>query len=314
MTMSAQHALAEDVRRGMLTPPRALPPKWFYDDLGSRLFDEICDLPEYYLTRAERGLLELHAGAIAERIRGCEEVVELGSGMARKTGLLLAALSRHTPRLRYVPIDVSAAALEASVRSLSRLLPELVVDPILGDFEQDLDRGRLSAASPRVFAFLGSTIGNLDHRAAPALCERVAACMRGGDSFLLGVDLVKPVDVLLRAYDDASGVTARFNKNVLTVVNRVLDAEFDLESFAHRAHWNASESRIEMHLESLVQQRVRIGALGKVVSFERGERVLTEISRKFTRASVEETLRPSLRVVDWFEADGTFALVRAELR
>jgi L-histidine N-alpha-methyltransferase len=310
----AQDALAEDVRRHLLAAPRSLPPKWFYDEVGSGLFDQICDLPEYYLTRAERSLLERHAHAIAQQLPGCEEVVELGSGMARKTGVLLTAIASRVPALRYVPFDVSQAAIDASARSLRSVVPSLVIDPVLGDFERDLARIPLSPASPRLFAFLGSTIGNLDERKAPELCAQIAARMRPGDRFLLGVDRVKSVDVLLRAYDDAAGVTARFDKNVLVVINRLLEADFDLEAFAHRAHWNEKKSRIEMHLESLVAQRVTLGAMNAAIDFDKGERILTEISRKFTRESVEATVAPALRVVDWIEDDGAFALVLLEAR
>ncbi|MGZ3453085.1 MAG: L-histidine N(alpha)-methyltransferase [Polyangiales bacterium] len=314
MMVRAQDSLADDVRRHLLATPRSLPPKWFYDELGSRLFDEICDLPEYYLTRAERGLLERHSRAIAEKLPGCEEVVELGSGMARKTGLLLTAIDARVPRLRYVPFDVSQAAIDASARSLRGVLPNLVIEPVVGDFEHDLARMPLSPASRRLFAFLGSTIGNLDERAAPALCAQVAARMRPGDRFLLGVDRVKSVDVLLRAYDDAAGVTARFDKNVLTVMNRLLAGDFDLEAFAHRAHWNEKQSRIEMHLESLVTQRVTLRSIAATIDFDKGERILTEISRKFTRASLEATVAPKLRIIDWIEEDGTFALALLEAR
>jgi L-histidine N-alpha-methyltransferase len=314
MMVRAQDALADDVRRHLLAAPRSLPPKWFYDDVGSRLFDEICDLPEYYLTRAERGLLERHSGEIAAKLAGCEEVVELGSGMARKTGVLLRAISQRVSQLRYVPFDVSQAAIDASARSLRSVVPNLVIDPVLGDFEHDLSRMPLSPARPRLFAFLGSTLGNLDERRAPELCAQIAARMRPGDRFLLGVDRVKSVEILLRAYDDSAGVTARFDKNVLAVMNRLLEADFDLDRFAHRAHWNDKKSRIEMHLESLAAQRVTFRSMNASIDFDKGERILTEISRKFTRSSVEATVAPGMRVVDWIEDDGSFALALLEAR
>jgi L-histidine N-alpha-methyltransferase len=311
---SPPEALANDVRRGLSASPRSLPPKWFYDSVGSALFDEICELPEYYLTRSERSILAQNADAIAER-SGADELLEIGSGMARKTGLLLAALAKRVPRPRYLPFDISEAALEACARSMRAVVPSVIVDPLRGDFEKDLETLRVAAeGTRRMWAFLGSTIGNLDERAAPALLAKIASRMGRRDTFLLGVDLVKDSATLEAAYNDRAGVTARFNKNVLAVINRELDADFDLERFAHRAHFDVERARIEMHLESLVSQRVRIGALDLVVDFDHGERILTEISRKFTRETVASTLASaSMRVGAWYQADdASFALVLAE--
>jgi L-histidine N-alpha-methyltransferase len=307
-------ALAHDVRRGLGTHPRSLPPKWFYDSVGSALFDEICELPEYYLTRSERSILERDADAIAAE-SGADELLEIGSGMARKTGLLLSAIARRVPRPRYLPFDIADSALEACARSMRAIVPSLIVDPLKGDFERDLASVGMSAAGTRrLWAFLGSTIGNLDERAAPALLATIASRMGAQDSFLLGIDLVKDPAILDAAYNDSAGVTARFNKNVLAVINRELDADFDLDAFAHRAHFDTARSRIEMHLESLRAQRVRVGALELVVDFDRGERILTEISRKFTRESIASTLSlASMRERAWYPAeDASFALVLAE--
>ncbi len=311
---SPSEALAADVRRGLAATPRWLPPKWFYDAVGSALFDEICELPEYYLTRSERSILEREAHAIAVA-SGATEVLEIGSGMARKTGLLLAAIARRVHRPRYLPFDISDSALEACARSMRAVVPSVVVDPLKGDFERDLGSIRPAAsATPRLWAFLGSTIGNLDERAAPAMLASIASRMAPSDSFLLGVDLVKSTVALEAAYNDEAGVTARFNKNVLAVINRELDADFDLDAFAHRAHYNVSHARIEMHLESLRAQRVRIGGLQLVIDFDRSERILTEISRKFTRESVASMLKSAkMREREWYPADDeSFALVLAE--
>lgn len=302
-----QSQLADDVRRGLTARPRSLPPKWFYDATGSALFDRICELPEYYLTRAERSLLERDAAAIVAA-SGAGELLEIGSGMARKTGLLLRAMSG---RPRYLPFDISTDALEASARSLREAVPSVIIDPIVGDFERDVAKIPVARA-PRMWAFLGSTIGNLDERGAPAMLASFAARMASGDTFLLGVDLVKDVATLERAYDDAAGVTALFNKNVLAVVNRELDADFDLPQFEHIARYDVEKARIEMYLAATVEQRVRVAAIDLTLEFERGERILTEISRKFTRETTEGTLaRGGLRMKQWFASDD-FALALAE--
>ncbi len=304
---SIHSQLAEDVRRGLSARPRSLPPKWFYDTRGSELFDQICELPEYYLTRAERAILERDAAAIVQE-SGAHELLEIGSGFARKTGLLLQQM--RSPR--YLPFDISTEALEASARSLRAVVPSLIIDPIVGDFEHDVARVPRSTA-PRLWAFLGSTVGNLDEQQAPAVLGAFARRMAPGDTFLLGVDLVKDVPTLERAYDDAAGVTALFNKNVLAVINRQLDADFDLDRFEHRARYDVPLARIEMHLEARGAQRVRIRALDLTVDFDDRERILTEISRKFTRETTEHTLRAAgLRVRRWFSGEG-FALVLSEL-
>ncbi len=311
---SPPEALANDVRRGLSASPRTLPPKWFYDGVGSALFDEICELPEYYLTRSERAVLARDADAIAER-SSADELLEIGSGMARKTGLLLAAMAKRVPRPRYLPFDIAESALEACARSMRAVVPSVIVDPLRGDFEKDLASiPKAASSSRRMWAFLGSTIGNLDERAAPAMLTTIASRMGPRDTFLLGMDLVKDVSTLEAAYNDSQGVTARFNKNVLAVINRELDADFMLDHFAHRAHYDVARARIEMHLESLRAQSVRIGALDLVVDFDHGERVLTEISRKFTHESIAATLASSsMRELAWYEAeDASFALVLAE--
>jgi L-histidine N-alpha-methyltransferase len=314
--------LADDVRAGLAKRPRSIPPKHFYDAVGSALFDAICDLPEYYLTRAERALLERHADTIVDLAGAPSTLVELGSGMARKTGLILSAIGRRESTPTYVPLDISPEAIEASAASLLPHHPTLRVRGIVGDFGVDLPR--LADVIPRdgvrLFAFLGSTIGNLDEVEAPALVRSVADRMTSRDAFLLGVDLVKDGSVLHRAYDDAAGVTAKFNLNVLAVVNRELGGDFDLSAWSHEARWVPERARIEMHLRSERVQRVTLRALGLHVDFDAGETLLTEISRKFTKTSIERTLREGgMRLEKLFdvagpsgaELDGQFALALA---
>jgi L-histidine N-alpha-methyltransferase len=316
----ARSTLADDVRRGLGRRPRTLPPKHFYDAEGSRLFDRICELPEYYPTRAERALLERHADAIvraaSEGTQGpVTELVELGSGMARKTGLLLGAIARRTRAPSYVPLDISSSALEQSARAMLAEHETLSVRAIVGDFQHDL--ARISASTPgapprRLFAFLGSTIGNLDETEAPSLVRAIAAEMSSNDAFLLGVDQVKDRSVLHAAYDDAQGVTAAFNRNVLAVINRSLGADFDLPAWDHEARWVEKRSRIEMHLRTRKPVVVNVRALNLRVDFDAGETIHTEISRKFTRETTERTLREGgLRMTHFWDDEGAFALALA---
>ena len=306
--------LASDVRAGLSKRPRSIPPKHFYDATGSALFDAICDLPEYYLTRAERALLERHADAIVDLAGAPSTLIELGSGMARKTGLLISAMAKRTQTPTYVPLDISPEAIEASAASLLPHHPSLEVRGIVGDFGVDLPRlgDVIPQGGARLFAFLGSTIGNLDEVEAPALVRSIADRMTPRDAFLLGVDLVKDRAVLHAAYNDAAGVTAKFNLNLLAVVNRDLRADFDLSAWTHEARWVPERARIEMHLRSERVQRVTVGALDLRVDFDAGETLLTEISRKFTRKTAESTLREGgLRLERFFDDDGAFGLALA---
>ena len=307
--------MAREVRAGLARAPRSIPPKYFYDARGSRLFDAICDLPEYYLTRAEASLLERHAGPIVSGM-GATALVEIGSGMARKTALLIEALCARTAAPRYVPFDIASEPIEASARALLARYPRLSVCGLIGDFSYDLPQLPIAApasAGARLFAFLGSTIGNLDERAAPAFLGQVAHLLTERDRFLLGIDLVKDERVLHAAYNDAQGVTAAFNKNVLRVLSRELDADFDERAFDHLAFYDGERQRIEMHLVSKRRQSVCLRAIDLHLELDRGERILTEISRKFTRATAERTLfQGAMRLEDWLtDADGQFALVVA---
>lgn len=310
--------MAREVREGLTSTPRSIPPKYFYDERGSKLFDAICELPEYYLTRAERGLLVAHADDIVNAA-GATALVELGSGMARKTGLLLRALCARRPSPLYVPFDIAQAALDASARALRAECPSLRVQGIVGDFGSDLPllaRGLPPSEGPRLFAFLGSTIGNLDEEEAPALVRGVAASMTEHDAFLLGVDLVKDERVLHAAYNDARGLTADFNRNVLRAISRELDGDFDERTFDHLAFYDARLQRIEMHLVARSAQRVTLRAIDLSLEIAAGERILTEISRKFTRGTVEDMLsRGGMRLERWITApDGAFALSLARKR
>ncbi len=303
--------LRADVRAGLTASPKTLPPKYFYDARGSELFDEITRLPEYYLTRAESSILAERAGEIASQSR-CESLVELGSGTSAKTRLLLRALTGSGTLREFVPFDVDPAVLSGASDALADEYPGLRVAPFVGDFERDL--GAIPATGRRMIAFLGSTIGNLDPPARKAFLAQVAAALRPEETFLLGMDLVKDTGRLLRAYDDAAGVTAEFNRNVLAVVNRELDADFALDEFEHVALWDPVNEWIEMRLRARREQQVTIGGLGLTVFFAAGEELRTEISAKFRRAGMEAELTAAgLRPVRfWTDHDGDFGLMLAE--
>ncbi len=299
--------LAADVRAGLTATPRTLPSKYLYDARGSELFDEITRLPEYYPTRAERAILQEHAGDIAAA-SGARSLVELGSGTSEKTRILLRALRDAGTLTSFVPFDVDPAVLKDASSAVSSEFPGVSVEPVVGDFEKHL--GELPRHSQRLVAFLGSTIGNLDPQQRAGFLADVRAILRPGDSFLLGTDLVKPVERLVEAYDDAQGVTAAFDKNVLRVVNRELDADFDLGAFEHRAVWDAEHERIEMRLRSVREQTVHVRALGLDVGFAAGEELRTEISSKFRRETVEAELAAAgLGLTRWWtDAPGDFAV------
>jgi L-histidine N-alpha-methyltransferase len=302
-----QAALREEVRVGLTSSPKELQPKWFYDGRGSALFDEITRLPEYYLTRAERSILEQHADEIAA-LTGAETLIELGPGTSKtKTRLLLDALEPQ----RFVPFDVSEETLRASARALASAYPRLEVVGVVGDFERHLPL--LRAPGRRLLAFLGSTIGNLAPNARAPFLAGAAAVLNESDSFLLGVDLVKPRERLEPAYDDAAGVTRQFNLNALCVLNRELDADFDVDAFEHVARWDAQHEWIEMSVRSLHPQTVRLAALELEISFGEGELLRTEISAKFRRRGIAAELAAAdFEVARWWtDADGEFALILA---
>ncbi len=283
-----ESALRADALTGLTATPKALPPKWFYDANGSALFEKITELPEYYPTRAERSILTANASQIA-RLTQARTLVELGSGSSEKTRLLLSALREAGTLRRYVPIDVSEPALTQAADALSKEYPGLDVRAVVSDFEEHLGLPA-SSDDARLVAFLGSTIGNLVPSERAEFLARVRAELGPGDSFLLGTDLVKDPEVLVAAYDDSSGVTAAFNKNVLAVLNTELGADFDLDAFEHVALWDPEQEWIEMRLRSLGDQTVRVPGIGLEVHFTDGEQMRTEVSAKFRREGVSAEL------------------------
>ncbi|KPI17011.1 methyltransferase [Actinobacteria bacterium OK074] len=298
-------ALRADVLYGLTRTPKTLPPKWFYDAHGSELFDEITELPEYYPTRAEREILIARSGAISAAT-GARTLVELGSGSSEKTRHLLDALGAglHT----YVPVDVSESALTQAGHALVAERPGLAVHALIADFTADL--ALPDTPGPRLLAFLGGTIGNLLPAERAAFLASLRALMAPGDALLLGTDLVKDEAVLVAAYDDAAGVTAAFNKNVLSVVNRELGADFDPGAFEHVARWDAGSEWIEMRLRSRTAQTVKIPALDLAVDFAPGEELRTEVSAKFRQDGVRAELTAAgLDLAHWWtDREGRFAL------
>lgn len=279
-------ALKHDVRTGLAATPRSIPPVWFYDERGSRLFEEITTLPEYYPTRAERELLVAHARAVAA-LAHADTLVELGAGSCDKTRVLLDAMASYGPLRRYVPFDVSDEFLCAAAAGVSADYGGLEVRALVGDFQQHLDR--VPVEGRRLVAFLGGTIGNLRPEERQRFFSTLEATLLDGDHFLLGTDLRKDTRRMIAAYDDNAGVTAAFNKNVLLVINRQLGADFEPDHFQHVARWNPEKEWMEMWLRSTTDQVVWIRDLQMVVPFVAGEELLTEISAKFTpdRLAVE---------------------------
>ena len=305
--------LARDARRGLTSTPKTMPPKYLYDALGSKLFDRITRLPEYYQTRTERGILERVAPLIVDRVRPTV-LIEFGSGSAFKTRVLLGEMRRAGRLEGYGMLDVSEAASRAAAAELIRDYPGLHIECVVTDFEHD--QPLPYKGHRRLLAFLGSTVGNFEAGAARDFLGGVAARMQPEDAFLIGFDLVKDVEALLSAYDDAEGVTAEFNRNLLRVMNRELDANFDLGAFEHAARYDEREARIEMHLVSRTAQTVRLDALDLDVPFAAGESIRTELSHKYTRRSVEALLEDAGLALDMWETDpeNQFALGLARRR
>ena len=308
---SREEALARDVVEGFAQRPRRLPAKWLYDARGSELFDEITRLDEYYPTEAERSILLARADEIVEAA-GSDTLVELGSGSSDKTTALLDAMRATEHGLhRYVGFDVSADALAGAAEVLGERYPEAIIDTCLGDFDHDLDEIRHDGR--QLVAFLGGTIGNYEPVPRAGFLEQVRSILQPGDHFLLGTDLVKDRDRLVAAYDDAQGVTAAFNRNLLRVLNRELDADFDLEHWSHRAVWNAAEDWIEMHLVSMQDQSVHLRALDLEVRFDEGEHIRSEISAKFRPERLDAELAAAgLETVErWYDDAGDYAVTLA---
>ena len=300
-------ALRTDARRGLTATPKDLPPKWFYDDRGSELFDEITRLPEYYPTRTERSILLAHADDIVAA-SGADTLVELGSGTSEKTRILLDAFHRADRLRTFAPFDVSEATLRDAAARVAAEYPGVDVHAVVGDFERHL--AHVPGSGHRTVAFLGGTIGNFAPAPRARFLAALAATLRPGETLLLGTDLVKDEGRLVRAYDDAAGVTAEFNKNVLHVLNRELGATFDPDAFAHVACWNAADEWIEMRLRARGALQVAVPALNLDVRFDAGEEMRTEISAKFRRDRVAEELATAgFELAEWWtDPAGDFAL------
>lgn len=306
-------ALRRDVAEGLTSRPKQLPPKWFYDAHGSALFEEITRLPEYYPTRAEKEILARHVDEIAAAA-DASTLIELGSGSGLKTRLLLAALERHGGLNRFVPVDVSGEFLAESAAALAESRPRTDVHAVVGDFEEHLGLLPVSeSGGRRLLAVLGSTIGNQVPERRAVFLREIHEVLDTGDRLLLGVDLVKDPERLVAAYDDTQGVTAAFDRNVLTVINRELGADFDTGAFDHVARWNAEQEWIEMRLRSRRDQTVRVAGLDLSVDFAEGEEMLTEISAKFRREGLSEELGAAGFTPEhwWTDPDDDFALVLA---
>jgi L-histidine Nalpha-methyltransferase len=309
-----ERSLADDVLDGLTRPFKELQPKHFYDSRGGELFDRITELPEYYPTRAERAILS-RRGAEAVAELGAAELVELGSGTASKTRLLLRALDDAGTLRRYIPIDVTDALLRSTAEELVEELPGLRVHGIVGDFERHLRHVPPPLEGPRIVAFLGGTIGNFPPGSRRRFLRRLARLLRPGDDrLLLGTDLVKDVGTLEAAYNDADGVTAEFNRNVLRVINRELDADFDVDAFEHVAFYDHDREWIEMRLRAQRRMEVRVAALDLDLAFAAREEMRTEISAKFTPERLEGDLAAAgLRPVEVMtDPDGLFALSLSE--
>lgn len=312
-------AVRSEALRGLAVPAgqqKTLPPWLFYDDAGSELFEQITELPEYYLTRAERSIFAERADDIVARVGKPLTIAELGSGSASKTGLLLAAATRRQPQVLYQPIDVSASALKHAATALTSAVPGVTVRPQIANYITNgytIERPKNCCV---LALYIGSSIGNFGPQEARAILRKLRKHLTGaGDAVLVGVDLApncnKSIETLLAAYNDSAGVTAAFNKNILTRLNRELGADFNLDNFRHHSLWNAQKSRIEMHLESLVAQTVNIE--GRLIRFNRRETIHTENSYKFTERGFREMLHDSgFSSPQWFEdAQDLFAAALA---
>jgi len=280
--------LEADVRAGLLDPPRSLPPKYFYDAHGAELFERICETREYYPTRTEDQLLARHATDIITSTRP-DQIVELGSGSSRKTRRLFDACVKCGHRLMYAPFDVCEPMLEQAAAELAEEYPWLDVQPLSGDYNAGLKHFP-PASGRRLFVFLGGTLGNFPPDEAREFIKEIAGSMRAGDALLVGVDRIKDPDVLHAAYNDGGGVTAEFNLNVLRVLNRELNANFDINRFEHEAVFNPELGRIEMYLTTECGQEVRIGRIDATINIAPGERILTELSYKFATGELEDLL------------------------
>ena len=306
----SHQAFIDDVRAGLRSDPKTLPPRWFYDDRGCELFDAITELPEYYQTRTETQILQRHAREIIERVRPAS-IVELGAGSCTKSRVLIRAAKGLGFLWTFVPFDISEATLRRSASELTEEFDDLTLYCVTGEFDSHISR--IPRFGRQLIVFLGSTIGNFEPDEARHFLDEVRRLMQPGDHFLLGVDFVKPEQTLLAAYDDSRGVTAEFNLNVLRRMNEELGADFNLDAFQHEARWDADAERIEMHLRSLRSQTVTIRDADVVARFEKGETLRTEVCTKYTRRGVEAMLAEvGITAVEWYsDASERFGLLLA---
>ncbi len=304
-----EQVIGADVIQGLCQPQKTLPSKYFYDDRGSQLFERICDLPEYYLTRTEVAILEAHASSIAKLTGECE-LVELGSGSSTKTRSLLNAYQALGYRLCYRPIDVSAGILESSTQQLLEEYPRLKVHALVSTYELGLQHLSVGYLPKRMISFLGSSLGNLNPEECDRFFEQIAAALRSDDYFLLGVDLHKSTAQLEAAYNDSQGVTAEFNLNILQHLNRQFEGNFDLAQFEHHAFYNEALHQIEMHLKSLKPQTIRLNKLDFEFELTNGETIRSEISRKFDLSSLQQqlTCKGLNYLQTWMDANQWFAV------
>ena len=309
-TASTLNGFADDVKAGLLATPKRLSCRFFYDDHGSKIFEEICALPEYYLTRAEQEILKTNANQIAARLPADTTLLELGSGSAIKTRILIEALIGQQGILQFVPIDISPTILEQSARELQQHYPKLEVNPVAAEYREGLVRARQLVSGPKLILWLGSNIGNFERDDAARFLSQVGRCMSRDDLLLVGVDLRKDKLVLETAYDDPAGVTARFNLNILNRINRDLGGTFDLSRFRHEAIYNDDEGRVEMYLVSDVPQNVSIERLNWSVEIGMDEAIHTENSYKYSLAEIDRLAeRSGLSLAEqWFDNRGQFSL------
>ncbi|QQS45555.1 MAG: L-histidine N(alpha)-methyltransferase [Acidobacteriota bacterium] len=307
--VEVQSNFADDVRSGLTANPKSLPPKYFYDALGSQLFEAICLLPEYYPTRAETEIFTRHTAEITRRAPSPVTVIELGSGSSIKTRMLIEALLARQGELHYQPIDISPTILEQSAENLLGIYPGLRITALAADYTRGLNSIERQGVEKALVMFLGSNIGNYDPSEALNLLRGIRSVLRPGDAFLLGTDLRKPADILEAAYDDALGVTAAFNLNLLLRINQELGADFEVRNFRHRAVWNEAAGRVEMHLVSRRDQQVRIDDLGLTVDFREGETIHTENSYKFDAEQIARLAADSgfRHCRNWLDSENRFS-------
>lgn len=303
-----------DVVKGLTQARKSLPPRYFYDDKGSELFEQICELPEYYVTRTETAILQQCASEIAQ-ITGKCEIVELGSGSSTKTRILLDAYEKQYLPLSYLPVDVSAGMLETSAKQLLLDYPTLQVHAIAGTYELALRQLPPKELPTRMIGFIGSTLGNLNPQECEVFFTQITEAMHQGEYFLLGVDLQKPKPILEAAYNDSQGVTAAFNLNMLEHLNRLYDGNFDTTQFEHWAFYNETENQIEMHLRSLKSQNVKLHSLHLDIDFAEGETIMTEISRKFDVETIKQQLNAYGLVTQkvWSDENNWFGLLLCQV-